>query len=100
MAPTLSLPPHATKSAESAPAAEPAAPAAMAMMGGMSSGQSRQHMAFEEFAGKLQAPATLRAAQVSAQQRTGVACMPDPPSILFHCTGPVMALMLQCALLC
>jgi hypothetical protein len=69
--PTLSLPPHATKSAAPAAPTQPAAPPAMTMMGGMSSGQSVQHMAFEEFASTLQAPATLRAAQVRRHGRRG-----------------------------
>jgi hypothetical protein len=46
------------------------------MMGGMSGGQSRSHMAFEEFAAKLQAPATLRAAQVGQQHHRLRACAP------------------------
>jgi hypothetical protein len=65
------------------------------MMGGMSSGQSRQHMAFEEFAGKLQAPATLRAAQVRVQQHGVAAYMLYPRLILLRGTYPVMAIMLQ-----
>ncbi len=60
-APTLAPAPHAA-----AAAASPA----LVMMGGMSGGQSRSHMAFEEFAGKLQAPATLRATQVRRAARS------------------------------
>jgi hypothetical protein len=42
-----------------------AAPApGLVMIGGMSAGSSVRHARFEDFADKLQAPATLRAAQV------------------------------------
>jgi predicted LPLAT superfamily acyltransferase len=36
------------------------------MIGGLSAGSSVRHARFEDFADKLQAPATLRAAQVGA----------------------------------
>jgi hypothetical protein len=42
------------------------------MIGGMGGGSGHQHMAFEEFAGKLQSPATLRATQVRGSGRLWV----------------------------
>jgi hypothetical protein len=44
---------------------ESAAAPGLVMIGGMSAGRSVRHARFEDFADKLQAPATLRAAQVS-----------------------------------
>jgi hypothetical protein len=45
-----------------------AAPApGLVMIGGMSAGSSVRHARFEDFADKLQSPATLRAAQVGAK---------------------------------
>jgi hypothetical protein len=42
------------------------------MIGGMGGGAGHQHIAFEEFAGKLQSPATLRATQVREGWDVGV----------------------------
>jgi hypothetical protein len=57
-----------------------AAPApGLVMIGGMSAGSSVRHARFEDFADKLQAPATLRAAQVGAtvpaRHRASAACV-------------------------